>query len=131
MVVRDNPASPWRCLSDNYPPTSEIIDVENSSQPPTAGTKRPLSPSNAHVPEAKRVRGISTTPVSGVCLAPESNSIAQAIFENLTAPAEHSLGMGDLFLSENFRERWCHCARVSFNPLSFRYVSSFRSVYHH
>ncbi|KAF9465925.1 hypothetical protein BDZ94DRAFT_1343311 [Collybia nuda] len=108
IVVRDTPNSPWKCLvDDRY--LNESVDVENNAFRPTTGSKRPLSPSDAVVPEAKRTRGMTTTPSSEVCLAPKPNSIAQSIFSNTKASAELSLGSGDLFLSENFRERWCHC----------------------
>ncbi|KAF8066739.1 hypothetical protein FPV67DRAFT_1204345 [Lyophyllum atratum] len=119
MVVRDSPTEPWRCLVDPLPMTedrSEHVDIENIDydERKTAGNKRPLSPSATDVPEAKRLRPTSPTPIPPpavpVCLAPPPNSTAQKIFAQRDAPEELSLGTGDLFLSEDFRDRWCRCA---------------------
>ncbi|RDB26718.1 Protein mlo2 [Hypsizygus marmoreus] len=112
MVVRDNSKDTWRRLGDDLSTTSELVDVDNSFSSSVAGIKRPLSPSNLDVPEAKRARGSSPMPASPPrpCLAPKSNPFAQKILENLGASTESAIGAGDIFLSEGFRERWCRCA---------------------
>ncbi|KAG6911042.1 hypothetical protein DXG01_005458 [Tephrocybe rancida] len=112
MVVRDAPTEPWRCLVEEEADPIGVEDL-NTVAESTIGIKRPLSPSNVEVSDAKRLRGTSQNPISTSatsCLAPLSNFVAQRIYEQLDAPVPVSLGAGDLFLSENFRERWCHCA---------------------
>lgn len=110
IIVRDSPDRPWKCLGDGDQSSDDLAVV-------AAGVKRPLSPSDASVPDAKRFCGVSTTSAPGPCLAPPPNYIAQTIFASIRAPTEPSLGLGDLFLSENFRNRWCHCAVVSFSTI--------------
>ncbi|KAF8228424.1 hypothetical protein L208DRAFT_1403929 [Tricholoma matsutake] len=112
MVIRDDPASPWRRLGDDLCVADENIDVNNGSPGfSTIGIKRALSPSDANIPDAKRVRGFSqaSTRPSSLCLGPKHNSVAQAIISNRKTSPEQSLGAGDIFLTENFRERWCRC----------------------
>ncbi|KAG6890036.1 hypothetical protein C0995_012493 [Termitomyces sp. Mi166 len=112
MVVRDTPAESWKRLVDELPTTEDLDPVSMSAaDEPTVGCKRPHSPSNADCSDAKRLRGSFQTPVpSGIpCLAPDSNFVAQKIYQQLDAPVTASLGTGDLFLSEGFRDRWCHC----------------------
>ncbi|KAG5645679.1 hypothetical protein DXG03_005517 [Asterophora parasitica] len=117
MVIRDSPIEPWRRLKDESLSTGNhgnFVDIESTNiiGEPTTGKKRPLSPSNSDPPEAKRPRAGSVTPVQSPvpCLAPPPNSTAQKIFSLLDALTQSSLGSGDVFLSEGFRERWCHCA---------------------
>jgi E3 ubiquitin-protein ligase UBR7 len=114
MVVRDDPASPWKRLGEELCAADESVDVDNSPGLSTIGIKRALSPSNSNAPDAKRARGASQalTRQSRSCLAPKPNYVAQTIIENWDTPAEASLGTGDIFLTENFRERWCRCASV-------------------
>lgn len=112
MIVRDDPTSPWRRLGEE-PAADESVDVEILPGFSTVGVKRALSPSDFNVPDAKRARGTSQAPIrtSGSCLAPKRNTLAQRIIENRDNTAS-SLGTGDVFLTENFRERWCRCASV-------------------
>ncbi|KAG6865452.1 hypothetical protein C0991_002375 [Blastosporella zonata] len=111
MVVRDAPTESWRRLIEEEPHTAvDPLDIVYDAVDLALGTKRPLSPSNLGAREAKRLR-VSPVPSSAtLCLAPDSNPIAQKIYEQLDAPASASLGAGDLFLSENFRDGWCRCA---------------------
>ncbi|KAF5381770.1 hypothetical protein D9615_005432 [Tricholomella constricta] len=117
MVIRDTPTGPWRCLTDELPTTGDngnFVDVDSTSATDarTAGNKRPLSPSVIDIPEAKRHRPDSIAPVLSLapCIAPRPNLTAQKIFSQLDTPEHSSLGAGDLFLSEDFRVRWCRCA---------------------
>ncbi|KAG6890333.1 hypothetical protein C0992_002316 [Termitomyces sp. T32_za158] len=116
MVVRDTPAEPWRRLLDKPPPTEDpdpiSITNTNTADEPTVGSKRPLSPSNADCSDAKRLRGSFQVPIPSntYCLAPDSNIMAQKIYQQLDAPKTASLGTGDLFLSGGFRDRWCRCS---------------------
>jgi len=119
MVVRDDPVSPWRQLGKELCVGDESIDVDGSIGLFAPGIKRALSPSASNVPDAKRARGTSQAPTrpSGSCLAPKPNSVAQGIIANRDNPFETSLGTGDIFLVEKFRERWCRCASVGM-PIS-------------
>ncbi|KAG6867849.1 hypothetical protein C0993_010304 [Termitomyces sp. T159_Od127] len=116
MVVRDTPTEPWRRLLDKPPITEDpdpiSITSTNTADEPTAGSKRPLSPSSADCSDAKRLRGSFQVPVpsSTYCLAPDPNIMAQKIYQQLDAPVNASLGTGDLFLSGGFRDRWCRCS---------------------
>ncbi|GLB41015.1 putative PHD zinc finger [Lyophyllum shimeji] len=109
---------PWRRLVDAlFSPaggSGELVDIENTDavDKQTAGNKRPLSPSNLDTPEAKRPRATPSTPKPppALCLAPRPNPMAQRVFAQRDAAEESSLGTGDLFLSEGFRDRWCYCA---------------------
>jgi E3 ubiquitin-protein ligase UBR7 len=112
MVVRDDPASPWRPLGNELPEADESIDVDTSSGVSMVGRKRALSPSVSSSPNAKRARGISSPRSSRLCLAPKPNSLAQSIIANRDTTAEASLGTGDIFLTENFRDHWCRCTSV-------------------
>lgn len=105
MIVRDSPQQSWRCLVDEE---SGVYDA--CSSPSIVGVKRPLSPSDTGIPEAKRVRGKSpSSELPGTCLAPPRNSIAAEIFICYDPLLGHPRGRGDIFLSEGFRSRWCHC----------------------
>jgi len=105
MVIRDSPAAPWKCFSAEVPSTKDIVDTDGMDKS-TVGSKRLRSPSSLEVPDAKRPR---TTLAAASCLAPRSNATSEKIFAQLNAPVEISLGTGDLFLSEGFRDRWCRC----------------------
>ncbi|TFK37093.1 hypothetical protein BDQ12DRAFT_632911 [Crucibulum laeve] len=106
MVVRNSMTDGWRILGrDSY--SEKAVDVEGAAGSAVPGTKRPLSPSGNDVPEAKRAR---ISPSS--CLAPTSSSIAQNIYKQDPSTAldpSISLGTGDIFLTDGFRQRWCHC----------------------
>jgi E3 ubiquitin-protein ligase UBR7 len=114
MVVRDDLDSPWRRLGDERPAADESIDVATSSGVSTVGSKRAHSPSDSSSPNPKRARGTSqaSTRSSCLCLAPKPNSLAQNIIANRDTVPETSLGTGDVFLKENFRDHWCRCASV-------------------
>ena len=114
MIVRDDPASPWKRLVGEPDAADDSNHVDGSQESSTIGVKRALSPSDSDVPGAKRARGISqaSTRQSSSCLAPKPNLVAQSIIANQETAAETSLGTGDVFLTENFRERWCRCASV-------------------
>lgn len=117
MVVRDTEDSPWKKLGGNpsgvdAPTTAEDqpLDVDDSLAAP--GQKRSRSHSlHSDEPERKK-QHISPEP-SSPCLAPAPNPIAQAIFQGLQQPSgtKEPLGVGDVFLTEGWRERWCRCSR--------------------
>lgn len=115
MVVRDSPEQPWRRLVGE---SEKIIDEDMAAidDAPGIGTKRPLSRGSDSCPQPKRARGST----SEVCLAPPANSIAQGMLASLSAEKSSSLGTGDLFLMDGFRDRWCRCSscndRLNANP---------------
>ncbi|KAJ8586714.1 hypothetical protein M405DRAFT_853221 [Rhizopogon salebrosus TDB-379] len=115
MVVRDAEGDSWKKLggsaSDMNARTSteeELLDIDDSLSAP--GLKRSRSRSfHSEEPERKR-QHISPEP-SSLCLAPAPNPIAQAMFQRVLPDAKASLGTGDVFLTEGWRERWCRCSR--------------------
>ncbi|EDR09981.1 uncharacterized protein LACBIDRAFT_318396 [Laccaria bicolor S238N-H82] len=114
MVVRNSTTEPWRCLNGDTQHPEELVTVDDSSTTLTSGAKRPLSPSLAQEPDAKRARGTSsssaTSPPSNACIAPPRNPYAQKLFEDgISFDLDYSLGTGDVFLTDGFRERWCRC----------------------
>jgi E3 ubiquitin-protein ligase UBR7 len=74
------------------------------------GKKRSLSnpPPPADGPSVKRSRTSETSLNSSqkVCLAPTPHPIAQAV---LAQNGAETLGAGDIFLSGDWRKRWCRC----------------------
>ncbi|KAK0495677.1 hypothetical protein EDD18DRAFT_1170331 [Armillaria luteobubalina] len=95
VVIRDDVSAPWRVVTSTEDETAEV-DV-------SVGSKRALSPS-AEEPEAKRAR-TEVSNSKSPCLAPPINPVAQRI---LTV-SDPDLGTGDVFLTEDFRGRWCRC----------------------
>lgn len=114
-------SDPW-CLEsipscDNDAP----VNVEEPTTTSITGSKRSLSPSDGS-PETKRIRTSYDTTKSKpkMCLAPPSNPVASKIYgQGLKAALNTatSLGAGDIFFMEGFRDRWCHCTTVSFSTL--------------
>lgn len=108
MVVRDNEEDKWRRIGDVLSESQDNVIVD---EPLNAGSKRRLASSESDVPEAKRARG-SSNPLSR-CLAPPAHPLALRVLQQDLAPGSvRDLGTGDVFLTEGFRERWCHCDEV-------------------
>jgi len=118
MVVRDSPAHPWCRLEArmDQPELEDEVRRDDSGSPIRSGVKRPLTPTTA-VPIAKRPRPDAGSSLpTAACLALPQDRIAQQILSNLaTADGSISLGTGDIFLTEGFRDRWCRCSSVSVN----------------
>jgi len=121
MVVRDDLNSDWKVVGDTSAPHGDNpVEVSDEAVATNAGTKRPRSPSataDANSPESKRARA-SPGPASSStapCLAPSLNIIASKIFTS-RAVNDVSLGAGDIFFTEGWRDRWCHCGSVSLIP---------------
>lgn len=117
MVVRDDLSSDWKVIGGTSPPRGDnLVEVSDEAVAMNAGTKRPRSPSataDTNSPESKRARA-SPGPASSSatpCLAPSLNMIAIKIFTS-RAVDDVSLGAGDIFLTEEWRNRWCHCGSV-------------------
>ena len=127
MVVRNSTTEPWRCLNGDTQHPEELVTVDDSSTQSASSAKRPLSPSLAHEPDAKRARGSSssstTSPLSTACIAPPRNPYAQKLFEDgISFDLDRSLGTGDVFLTDGSRERWCRCHAASFSFLMMMFV---------
>ncbi|KAJ6466837.1 hypothetical protein C8R45DRAFT_1020277 [Mycena sanguinolenta] len=109
-VVRTDPSSPWTRLGDEPLPgdTDAPVAIADSDASASAGEKRPAAP--AAEPAAKRARTDSGSTPAKPCLAPPPEPLAQAAY---TSTAEldwdTALCTGDVFLTENFRARWCRC----------------------
>ncbi|PFH48579.1 hypothetical protein AMATHDRAFT_65046 [Amanita thiersii Skay4041] len=109
MVIRNSPDQPWQRL-ESYEQTENLDpDIAEETGLETGG-KRPL-PNDANLPCPKKARGLSESnvPPTSICLAPPENPIAQKIFADLSSAKSPSLGTGDLFLTDGFRNRWCRC----------------------
>ncbi|KAF8956579.1 hypothetical protein BDZ97DRAFT_1671410 [Flammula alnicola] len=112
IVVRDSPDDPWHRVNGPSKAGEELIEINDITDEPTSGIKRPLSPSALDGPEAKRAKGSSHAQLSSSasCLAPPQHPLAQTILSALDKPdPDTSLGAGDIFFTLGFRERWCHC----------------------
>ncbi|KXN82937.1 Protein mlo2 [Leucoagaricus sp. SymC.cos] len=113
IVTRESLSSPWRLEQGNIRDENAPLDIVESPDTLMTGSKRPLSPSD-HSPESKRVRTSYDTPESTprTCLAPPSNPVISRIFAGGLKAAldpSTSLGTGDIFFKEGFRDRWCRC----------------------
>lgn len=136
MVVRDQEDQPWKVLE-----REKSIDVVMVDSVEETRRKRSRSPSNGEpdskrVKVDSEGSGVATHDTSvepdlnqsqspanaeqeskrvqvdeDLCLAPDINPVAQAVFRCLDK-GDQRLGAGDLFLTEGFRERWCQCHSV-------------------
>ncbi|KAJ7220570.1 hypothetical protein GGX14DRAFT_675219 [Mycena pura] len=108
-VVRVDAASPWTRLGDD--PVTEDAPVAISEADPSIGAKRPPSPVSGE-PAAKRARTESLPSTSGpakVCLALPADPLVQEAYTAGVLDWDSALCTGDVFLTENFRQRWCRC----------------------
>ncbi|KAF7760254.1 hypothetical protein Agabi119p4_10930 [Agaricus bisporus var. burnettii] len=116
IVVRNSINDPWRIEqglqvhTENDP--VEVIQQSTSPPPsPTVtGSKRPHSPSELSSGESKRAK---TSCETVACLAPPINPVADKIYTGGLEAALNSstsLGTGDIFFMDGFRDRWCRCS---------------------
>ncbi|KAF9527218.1 hypothetical protein CPB83DRAFT_856573 [Crepidotus variabilis] len=115
MVVRDGPTLPWRRFeSDGREDGEETVNIEAVPSLVKLG-KRPSTILDSENPDPKRLKASSVDPSHShhqitPCLAPPQNPFVQKVLSALSFPDfSSSLGTADLFLTEGFRERWCHC----------------------
>ncbi|KAH9965305.1 hypothetical protein BC827DRAFT_1265323 [Russula dissimulans] len=94
-------------------PTQPPLEIPSSPQPeldPVQGKKRSLLNSfpSADGPSVKRSRtsGTSVDFSQKACVAPAPNPFAHAV---LAQTGVHTLGAGDVFLTGDWRKRWCQC----------------------
>lgn len=124
MVVRDTPDEMWKVIGQ-LAESTDTVDISDDSVPtnPTIGHKRARSSSTSDDPQSKRPRG-SEDPSSALagpgqsspCLAPIPSHYAQRIFSSAQSPVAElgapESGLGDIFLADGFRDRWCGCSDV-------------------
>jgi E3 ubiquitin-protein ligase UBR7 len=104
MVTRANSESPWKVHQVPSPDEDDLAGGSPAASDP-GGPKRPRSPTSAGAPEAKRLRvGEESSEV--LCRAPLADLTAQRV------KSDPSLGTGDVFLTDGWRERWCRCLSV-------------------
>ncbi|KAI9454425.1 hypothetical protein F5148DRAFT_1229582 [Russula earlei] len=117
MVVRDGPDSQWKIigfLQDDVVGVDDGPETEGKSparvEALDPGKKRSLlnSSPSPDGPRGKRMctSGTSIDFSQKACLAPAPHPFAQAVLAQLD---EEMLGAGDIFLSGDWRERWCQC----------------------
>jgi len=137
MVIRDDPTDPWRtyCGSntshDNEADIGSVLfEVVETTGATVTGIKRPRSPrslSSTDVPEAKRPRESSG---SSNCRAPTPDPIALKVLALCNCSnADTSLGNGDVFLTEGWRERWCRCSSCMASLGAFPYLLEEEETY--
>lgn len=119
IVVRENDTAQWR-VEGTPEPESDPVEVGDEADVAT-GSKRTRTEDKVEEGDAKRARvsedasaldANNPAPASkSPCLAPPPNAIATDIMRRRTN-ADLSLGAGDVFLTDGWRERWCHCSSV-------------------
>ncbi|KAJ6611197.1 hypothetical protein B0H10DRAFT_2057382 [Mycena sp. CBHHK59/15] len=111
-VIRADVSSPWTRVGDApAEDASPVVIAEPGDAPgPSTGAKRPLSPP-ASEPANKRARTASASSPAAAkpCLAPPVSVLAQAAYDDSDPDWDVVLATGDVFLTENFRDRWCRC----------------------
>lgn len=99
-------------------------DLDASSDVPSSKKIRLSSP-----PRASTSLAILSSSTSTCSLPPLTPHLVSLVAARRAAVAtNHGFGTGrlDLFLPENFREKWCRCEKVSHLPLPFL-TRSYRS----
>lgn len=89
----------------------------------STGSKRRQEDDQTTSTSEKRPRLLSPSPTSkplagsdyaSQCLAPSQDPVATRVVSAISStPPDHSLGAGDIFLTEGWRDRWCRCSQVS------------------
>jgi len=119
MVTRDGDSEAWKILEDVEAHIEVNVDVESSESPDHVSSKRPLSPTApSEQPPAKRLRASSD-----ICVAPLVNTVAQRVL------SQGAPGTGDLFMKENFREKWCRCTQCSKDLIAHPYLLEEEETY--
>lgn len=111
VVTRKSCKDAWTVVGGVSDVDADIqVDVE-------AGAKRSRNASEDGEPALKRVRlhedgeqnGTSSSAPS--CLAPSPSQEIQSLLRQVEK-GDYELFAGDLFLTEDFRDRWCKCTSV-------------------
>jgi len=111
-VVRKSSGDPWTVVGRASDVDADVeIDVE-------AGVKRSRATSEDGEPVSKRMRldeddvkdnGNSSS--DSPCLAPIPSGEIQSLLQRVEK-GDYELFAGDLFLADDFRDRWCRCSSV-------------------
>ncbi|KAF6752789.1 hypothetical protein DFP72DRAFT_967407 [Ephemerocybe angulata] len=119
MVARDNTDEKWRRVEKAQ---EDHVIVDDSEETLNTGSKRRLPSADTDVPEAKRPRGSGSTK----CLSPSADPLALKVFQQNSGS---ELGTGDIFLTDGFRERWCHCDECEPSLEKHRYLVEEEDTY--
>ena len=109
-VVRKSSEHPWTVVGRNSDVDADVdIDVE-------AGAKRSRAGSEDGEPVSKRIRldedkAQNGSSPSSPCLAPPLSQEIQSLLQRV-GEGDYELFAGDLFLTDDFRDRWCKCTSV-------------------
>ncbi|KAL0060655.1 hypothetical protein AAF712_012532 [Marasmius tenuissimus] len=106
MVIKDDSTSPWRLLS-NQTSETDVVNITEPSETISGAQKRPISPSSSTEQETKRQR-LSPSGSGTRCLAPSPNPLIERVYSQ--PDSDKTLGAGDLFFTEGFRDRFCRCS---------------------
>ncbi|CDO70102.1 hypothetical protein BN946_scf184806.g29 [Trametes cinnabarina] len=130
MVVRKSEDQPWLTVGKDEPQETSTVDIEtksgtdpkDASESTTTGEKRERSPTEGDEPQSKKARLSPEAESPPPCLAPPQDPRIARLFSELDLSANEDgkaeddssnggkyLGAGDVFLTEGWRERWCHC----------------------
>ena len=110
-VIRKSSKDPWTVVGRASDVDADVeIDVE-------AGAKRSRAVPEDGEPASKRVRlgednvkdGSSSS--LSPCLAPKTSEEIQSLLQR-AEKEDYELFGGDLFLTDDFRDRWCKCTSV-------------------
>jgi E3 ubiquitin-protein ligase UBR7 len=110
-VVRKSSTDPWTVVGRASDVGADVeVDIES-------GAKRSRAVSEDGNPASKRMKldgdnvqngaSSSTSP----CLAPEPSQEIQSLLQRVEK-GDYELFAGDLFLTDDFRDRWCKCTSV-------------------
>jgi len=110
-VVRNSGEDPWTVVGKTSDVDAEVeIDVE-------AGVKRSRAASEEGEPASKRMRlgeddaNDGTSSSVPCCLAPKPSEEIRSLLQRVEK-GDYELFAGDLFLTDDFRDRWCKCSSV-------------------
>ena len=110
-VVRKSGEVPWTVVVKASDVDADVeIDVE-------AGEKRSRAASEDGEPASKRMRLGEDNAIDGTpspvsrCLAPKQSGEIQSLLQRVEK-GDYELFAGDLFLTDDFRDRWCKCSSV-------------------
>lgn len=110
-VVRKSGEDPWMVIGKTSDLDADVeIDVE-------AGAKRSKAASEDGKPASERMRldedntNDETSSSVSYCLAPKPSEEIQPLLQRVEK-GDYELFAGDLFLTDDFKDRWCNCSSV-------------------
>ena len=133
MVIRNRGAEKWRILDgiDGQATVEVAASDVSTTNGVTAGQKRPRQETDDDAliepPTKKPHIEPSSTNTATSCKIPTPNPVALTIFAELDRVASTGTALpdgdppaiestGDVFLTQDWRERWCKCSSVSSYP---------------